>query len=281
MLPNPFYKNKIIIKPFIYGSVSFNTGKRRGNRHDRRWCAYVRGVNNENISNYIKSVEFTLHESFIQRVRLLKKWPFELYETGWGEFDIKIKIELIDESAKPIDLVLHLALPPDSQPIKKPIVNEFYDEIIFVNPKPEVYDQLIIDNGFNKKIINNCSLNVNNNANINMMEIEDEKNIINNSCNYFNHINSLMEEDLEEKSQNESSINLNNKQIVSEKDKGLTNPIIPNVSQYFSMPDDSETLKQIEFANSIMIQKIEKLKEELIAKENEILKLNKEIKNLK
>ena len=97
-------KNQIIIKPFIYGSVAINLGRKSKEEATHKWCVYVRGVHNENISNFIKSVKFTLHDTFQNNIRIINKWPFELYETGWGEFDIKIQIHLIDETVKPIDL---------------------------------------------------------------------------------------------------------------------------------------------------------------------------------
>ena len=88
-------KNEIITKPFIYGSIAMYLGKKGQQNNSYKWCVYVRGVHNENISNFIKEVQFTLHDSFENKVRVIPKWPFELYETGWGEFEIKIKIFII------------------------------------------------------------------------------------------------------------------------------------------------------------------------------------------
>ena len=166
----PGEKNQIIVKPFIYGSVAISLGKKSDKKTTHKWCVYVRGVNNENISNFIKSVQFTLHSTFPNNIRVVNKWPFELYEMGWGEFDIKIKIELIDESVKPIELVHPLKFynqPHQSQSSKKPVVSENYDEIIFVNPKSEILEQLLrVDNSNNIEIfqepINNNSNNNNN-----------------------------------------------------------------------------------------------------------------------
>ena len=170
----PGEKNQIIVKPFIYGSVAISLGKKSDKKLTHKWCVYVRGVNNENISNFIKSVQFTLHTTFPNNIRVVNKWPFELYEMGWGEFDIKIKIELIDESVKPIELVHPLKFynqPHQSQSSKKPVVSENYDEIIFVNPKPEILEQLLrVDNSNNIEIfqepINNNSNNNNNKKNM-------------------------------------------------------------------------------------------------------------------
>lgn len=131
--------NDIIIKQFVYGSIAFWLGKKADETVSHKWCVYVRGVNNEDISYFVKEVVFTLHSSFTNHIRVVTKYPFELYEVGWGQFDIIITIHLIDENAKPIELVHPLKLYP-SQPhaamsTKKPVVSESYEEIVFVNPK--------------------------------------------------------------------------------------------------------------------------------------------------
>jgi transcription initiation factor IIF auxiliary subunit len=136
----------IITKPIVYGSIAFWLGKKAEESISHKWCVYVRGVNNEDISYFVKDVTFTLHSSFEQNVRTVSKWPFELYEGGWGEFDIKITIQLIDEAIKPIEFVHSLKLYPTQQhvslSIKKPIVSETYDEIIFVNPNHRLLEIL-------------------------------------------------------------------------------------------------------------------------------------------
>jgi transcription initiation factor IIF auxiliary subunit len=130
--------NLIITKQIIYGSVALWLGKRADEKATHKWAVYVRGPNNEDISYFIKDVEFTLHTSFENNVRKVSKFPFELYEAGWGEFDIKITIYFIDESIRPMEFMHLLKLYPTqshiSQSTKKPIVSESLDEIIFVNP---------------------------------------------------------------------------------------------------------------------------------------------------
>ena len=112
-----------------------------------KWSVYVRGINNEDIWYFVKEVVFTLHSSFENHVRVVNKFPFELYESGWGQFDIIITIHLIDENARPIEFVHPLKLYPSqthvSMSTKKPVVSENYDEIIFVNPKPEIREILM------------------------------------------------------------------------------------------------------------------------------------------
>ena len=63
-------------------------------------------------------------------------------------------------------------------------------------------------------------------------------------------------------------------------DKSGSN-LIPNIEQYFGKIDDSSQVKDLQEKNQFIIQEIEKLKKELNLKEEEIMKLNREIRNLK
>ena len=146
--------NEIISKSIVYGSIAFWLGKKSEQNLTHKWCVYVRGNNNEDISYFIKEVTFTLHSTFENNVRTITKWPYELYASGWGEFDIKITIILKDEAIKPIEFIHFLKLyPPANQTAstKKPIVSEFFDEIVFVNPKKQLRDCLMSSNSAVKK----------------------------------------------------------------------------------------------------------------------------------
>ena len=273
----PGEKNQIIVKPFVYGSVAINLGKKSKEEATHKWCVYVRGVNNENISNFIKSVQFTLHSTFPNNIRVITKWPFELYEMGWGEFDIKIKIELIDESVKPIELTHALKFynqPHQSQSSKKPVVSENYDEIIFVNPKPEILEQLLKDDNINSEVI--FQEPINNKKNIDDGENDGNKDNMNN-------IGSSMEVEDEDKSlatnsQVNQNLSLTNNMSIISNDK---TPMISNISQYFTKFDETAIIKELNEKNEFVIQEIEKLKQELKKKEDDINNLNKEIRKYK
>jgi YEATS domain-containing protein 4 len=278
-------KNQIIIKPFIYGSVAINLGRKSKEEATHKWCVYVRGVHNENISNFIKSVKFTLHDTFQNNIRIINKWPFELYETGWGEFDIKIQIQLIDETVKPIDLVHSLKFYHQSHTSgsnKRPVVSENYDEIIFVNPKPEILEQLLKDDTNNKifqeplnKKISSENIGENDGNKDGMVHIGSSTNL--------NNLGNSMEVEDEDKSaivsRMDSNLNLNNNTSMMSIDKGGV--LIPNVEQYFGKIDDSSQFKELQEKNQFILQEIEKLKKELNIKEEEIMKLNKEIRKNK
>ena len=67
--------------------------------------------------------------------------PFEVHETGWGEFEIKIVLNFVDPNEESVSLVHMLKLHPD-EPIKPaakvPVVSEFIEEIEFSNPGEEL-----------------------------------------------------------------------------------------------------------------------------------------------
>lgn len=57
---------------------------------------------NEDMSNYVKKVHFKLHESYANPNRIVTKPPYEITETGWGEFEIVIKIYFHDSNERPV-----------------------------------------------------------------------------------------------------------------------------------------------------------------------------------
>jgi hypothetical protein len=57
-------------KPFVYGSAAFWQGKNISEtQHSHKWTVYLRGLENEDLSYFIKSVAFTLHQSFTEPTR--------------------------------------------------------------------------------------------------------------------------------------------------------------------------------------------------------------------
>lgn len=71
-------------------------------------------------------------------ILVIEKPPFEVTETGWGEFDIIIKIHFNPISGeKPLTLYHHLKLHPYEEdglgnpwPKQKPVTSYQYDEIV-------------------------------------------------------------------------------------------------------------------------------------------------------
>lgn len=128
-----------IAVPIAYGTIAFWLGKKADEYHSHKWTVYLRSVFNEDLGSVIKRVVFQLHPSFNNPTRVVEVAPFELSETGWGEFEIGITVFFHGDAAeKPLELFHHLKLYPEDesgpQSTKKPVVVEAYDEIVFSEP---------------------------------------------------------------------------------------------------------------------------------------------------
>ncbi|KAM7536989.1 hypothetical protein Aperf_G00000069295 [Anoplocephala perfoliata] len=137
-----------IVKPIVFGNISRYLGKKReedGRTHI--WTAFIRPFDpNDDISAYIRRVQFKLHESYSNPIRTVTKPPFEVTETGWGEFDIVMKVFFIDPSTKPLTINHLIKLFHCDHEImmgQKSLVREIYDEMVFVDPTVELYQGLM------------------------------------------------------------------------------------------------------------------------------------------
>uniref|UniRef100_A0A096M2Y0 YEATS domain-containing protein 4 n=1 Tax=Poecilia formosa TaxID=48698 RepID=A0A096M2Y0_POEFO len=122
-----------IVKPIVFGNVARYFGKKREeDGHTHQWSVYVKPYRNEDMSAYVKKIQFKLHESYVNPLRVVTKPPYEITETGWGEFEIIIKIFFIDPNERPVTLyhLLKLFQSDSSAMPKKTVVSEFYDEMV-------------------------------------------------------------------------------------------------------------------------------------------------------
>ncbi|XP_019535636.1 YEATS domain-containing protein 4 [Aedes albopictus] len=137
-------KGLTIVKPLVYGNVARSFGKKREeDGHTHQWTVYVKPYHNEDMSTYVKKIHFKLHESYANPNRVVTKPPFEVTETGWGEFEIVIKIHFHDPTERPVTMyhILKLFQSPilDGEVShqlegKKELVSEQYEEIVFQEP---------------------------------------------------------------------------------------------------------------------------------------------------
>ncbi|TKY67642.1 Transcription initiation factor TFIID subunit 14b [Spatholobus suberectus] len=132
-------KDLEISVPIVYGNTAFWLGKKASEYQSHKWTVYVRGATNEDLGTIIKRAVFQLHSSFNNPTRVVESPPFELSESGWGEFEVAITLYFhSDVCDKPLNLYHHLKLYPEdensSMSTKKPVVVEFYDEIVFPDP---------------------------------------------------------------------------------------------------------------------------------------------------
>ncbi|KAL8229446.1 hypothetical protein R6Q57_014346 [Mikania cordata] len=137
-------KDVEISVPIVYGNAAFWLGKKASEYQSHKWTVYVRGATNEDLSVVVKRVVFQLHSSFNNPTRVVESPPFELSESGWGEFEIAITLHFhSDVSDKPLHLYHHLKLYPEddsgSLSVKKPVVVESYDEVVFAEPSEALF----------------------------------------------------------------------------------------------------------------------------------------------
>jgi len=139
-------KGLTMVKSVVYGNVAKYFGKKREeDGHTHQWTVYVRPYENEDMSVYVKKVNFKLHDSYTNQNRVLTKPPYEVTETGWGEFEIVIKIYFQDPNERPVTFYHILKLFQNSPEIvvgKKPVVSEFYEEIVFQEPTAMMHQLL-------------------------------------------------------------------------------------------------------------------------------------------
>eukprot|EP00455_Lapot_gusevi_P008752 TRINITY_DN13851_c0_g1_i3.p1 TRINITY_DN13851_c0_g1~~TRINITY_DN13851_c0_g1_i3.p1 ORF type:complete len:234 (-),score=46.84 TRINITY_DN13851_c0_g1_i3:92-793(-) len=136
-------KGVVVEKPFVYGSVAFWLGKKAEEQvRSHSWTVYVRGVDHEDLSYLIKKVVFQLHPSFENPTRVVESAPFEVNECGWGEFAINMTVHFQDPTLKPVTFSHMLKLFPAQgmpQSAKKPVVCEYYDQWLFIDPTEELH----------------------------------------------------------------------------------------------------------------------------------------------
>ncbi|TRM67833.1 yeats family-domain-containing protein [Schizophyllum amplum] len=154
-------RNLNIYRPIIYGNTArVMTPEEKQTAppdHTHKWTVAVRSAASvpgsdavggaDDLSYFIRRVTFKLHDTYPNPTRSIEKPPFELTETGWGEFEILIRITFIAEAGeKAMQLYHHLKLhpwpapgEPEIPPIDVarahgPVHSWQYDEIVFNDP---------------------------------------------------------------------------------------------------------------------------------------------------
>ncbi|GIY26597.1 YEATS domain-containing protein 4 [Caerostris extrusa] len=138
-------KGVVIVKPIIYGNVAWYLGgKRDEDGHTHQWNVYLKAYDNEDMSVYIKRVHFKLHESYADPNRVCHSPPYQVTETGWGEFEIVIKIFFQDSNERPVTIYHFLKLfdrekDGNVKTVSAPVNSESYDELVFMDPTAKMY----------------------------------------------------------------------------------------------------------------------------------------------
>ncbi|KAL2260396.1 hypothetical protein VTK26DRAFT_5602 [Humicola hyalothermophila] len=151
-----------IFRPFVYGTTARPFDEKTNPKppgipddHTHSWTVFVKGIDDVDITYWLRRVQFKLHESIPNHVRMIegeKGKPFQLHETGWGEFEIAIKLYYVPESAeKPQTLYHHLRLHPYGRTEEEKeamrlnggqVISWSYEEQIFNEPYEPFYEIL-------------------------------------------------------------------------------------------------------------------------------------------
>ncbi|KAK9477348.1 yeats family-domain-containing protein [Lipomyces japonicus] len=146
-------KNVQVSRPFIFGNMAVPLGENKPpntpSDHTHSWTVFIRGSNGEDLSNFIKRVVFKLHETYPNSTRSIEEPPFEVTETGWGEFEIAIRVYFIPEAnEKNVVMYHHLKLHPYGPEAEKQkaegatVTSLQYDEFVFNEPTESVFEVL-------------------------------------------------------------------------------------------------------------------------------------------
>jgi YEATS domain-containing protein 4 len=156
---NKRVKGLALSRPFVYGTIArlFDdvTNPKPANcppDHTHSWTVFVKGVDDTDITYWCKKVQFKLHESIANPLRMVEVAPgeaFEVHETGWGEFEITIKLYYVPEAnEKPQTIYHHLRLHPygdtekqkEDMKVAKEVTAIHFEEQIFNDPYESFFE---------------------------------------------------------------------------------------------------------------------------------------------
>ncbi|KAI6799854.1 hypothetical protein KC332_g11330 [Hortaea werneckii] len=127
--------------------------------HTKGWTVYVRPLpNGPDINTWLKKVQFKLHHTYADASRTIEgPGPFEVTETGYGEFGVEIRLYFAPESGeKAVYREHYLVLAPygtdeqrEKQEKENKIVAERLETVEFNEPTQEFYKSLTSEEQYN------------------------------------------------------------------------------------------------------------------------------------
>jgi YEATS domain-containing protein 4 len=127
--------------------------------HTKGWKVYVRPLpNGPDITTWLKKVQFKLHHTYTDASRTIEApGPFEVQETGYGEFGVEIRLYFAPESGeKAVYREHYLVLAPygsEEQKAKQEkdnhIIAERLETVEFNEPTVEFFKALTSEEQFN------------------------------------------------------------------------------------------------------------------------------------
>ncbi|KAI6658566.1 Protein AF-9-like [Oopsacas minuta] len=114
-----------------------------GFTHD--WTVLVRGEDNAEIKHFVEKVVFHLHESFSKSKRGVKDPPYQVKESGYGSFNMRIEVFFRNKDDLKSQLFEYDLLLPNAQ---DPPINQLRSETLtFQTPNEEFKSRLIKGGG--------------------------------------------------------------------------------------------------------------------------------------
>lgn len=127
--------------------------------HTKGWKVYVRPLpNGPDITTWLKKVQFKLHHTYENASRTIEApGPFEVQETGYGEFGVEIRLYFAQESGeKAVYREHYLVLAPygsdeqkQRQEQQNHVVAERLETVEFNEPTVELFKTLTSEDQFN------------------------------------------------------------------------------------------------------------------------------------
>lgn len=150
-------KNISVSLPILYGNSAKKLApEKRTERtpvdHTHEWTVFLKpALNNIDLTPLIKKVTFKLHETYENSVRSVESPPYQVTETGWGEFEIVIKIHFHSGAELGISeknfqifhaLKLHPYNPQAPQRDNGEVHSVLFDELVFQEPTEAAFEIL-------------------------------------------------------------------------------------------------------------------------------------------
>ncbi|XP_003739837.1 YEATS domain-containing protein 4 [Galendromus occidentalis] len=160
---------QVISRGIVYGNTARYFGFHREDGHTHEWKLYVRPyIDGQDLSSFIRKVVFVLDPYYAKKE--VTEPPYEVQHTGWGEFDLEIKIVFRIRAMRTLTLNHYLRLVEyinhDTGDFiyTNSVRSEHYDEIIFSRPPEKLRLALEVSQDRNDRAMQSRQLGVQSNA---------------------------------------------------------------------------------------------------------------------
>lgn len=159
-------KNKRISRNIIIGSEAFtlppvgDPARPKGipDDHTKRWTVYVRQPEGDpSLTTWLNKVQFKIFNTYENPLRTIENPPFEVTETGWGGFNIDVRLHFRPESGEKAQYRSHFLqlekygdkAQQDEQERTQCVRSEFLEVVQFNEPTEQLYEMLTSEDQWN------------------------------------------------------------------------------------------------------------------------------------